>query len=439
MDANIEKYRGLSEIVKNYVDRDLFGPMGLFGDPENNPRPFELFRKWLLKVTRVDKNQIEHNSINAQKFIKFLQDTQEKDENNELIKNIEALHADNVIEDRTPDKNTLLDFAKVINSLGIVSDEANFLNNYRVALRTARLLEPLKEESAKKEVSKTEANKPVISGIQKNNEVKAKQETGSATERSISNESATAVGSSETQSGDEELKMKMETTTAEETTYENKDTEDKKEPAIQKVQPVNTIATPTNAEKLEIKNTGIEGLEFEIPKAEPKKIPTETEFKEESKISEERGGTDRVLETSEITTSYAFNRPISAPRIIRRVNGANGQVMRSAKSDRVLRRVEDTKNPQGAPQNKLARSQNEQEAQQSYDYQSESARRQQLAQSQQERPKKKGLAGKLIRRGAAAAVIGGGTFFGFIVNSGDTTANAATFKSIISFIHLFLK
>lgn len=437
MDANIEKYRGLSGIVKTYTKRELFGPTGLFGDPEKNPRPFELFRKWILKVTRVDKNQIAHNSINAQKFAKFLRDTQEKDENDDLIKKIEQLHASNIIEDRTPEKNTLLTFAKELDSLNLINDENNYLNNYRIALRSARFIEPVKEEIAK--ISKV-ADEPKKSEA---GELKKEPSLSPESVTAGSGQSIRAAGFSENKPEEETLNAKIETANTETITDENiadKNIIDKK--------------VPTNGEEIDTKPANKEMGEIKIP--ELAKIPTETLFKPKSEkststdfIKEEETEFRESLSKSVFATNEERPSAVVLKRPIhKKVLRVKGTEMRSSVKDKGVRRVQELQTSHDDQRAQSRSNQNNQESEQFYDYQNEVARRAQLARMQQGGKKKKGFVGKLIKRGAVATALGGGAFLGLLVNSDDTTANAAsfiathsisTFDSIISLIHLFIK
>lgn len=440
MDANIEKYRGLSGIVKTYTKRELFGPTGLFGDPEKNPRPFELFRKWILKVTRVDKNQIAHNSINAQKFVKFLRDTQEKDENDDLIKKIEQLHTSNIIEDRTPEKNTLLIFAKELDSLNLINDENNYLNNYRIALRSARFIEPVKEEIAK--ISKVAAEPKKSEAGELKKEPSLSPEGGTVD----SGQSIRAAGFSENKPEEETLNAKIETVNTEtvsDQTVTDKNIIDKK--------------VPTNGEKIDTKPANKEIGEIKIP--ELAEIPTETLFKPKSKKPLSTTSTDFIKEEeTEFRESlsksvFATNEERPSAVVLRRpirkkVLRVKGTEMRSSVKDKGVRRVQELQTSHDDQRAQSGSNQNNQESEQFYDYQNEVARRAQLARIQQGGKKKKGFVGKFIKRGAVAAVLGGGTFLGLLVNSDDTTANAASFitthsisafDSIISLIHLFIK
>ncbi|MCX6734392.1 MAG: hypothetical protein NTZ25_00605 [Candidatus Peregrinibacteria bacterium] len=448
MDANIEKYRGLANVIKTNTKRDilLFGPTGIFGDPEKNPKPFELFRKWLLKITRIDKNQIGQDTITEQKFVDFLRTNQEKDENKELIRKIEELHTDNIIEDKSENKNILLKFAKALNYLGIINDpEESYLNNYRVAIRTARQLEPLKDQKAdKKEVSKTETKVPNTSKVptdSKKEEVKEGKGTESTSFGSTGSVSSgsTSTGESVNSASKEDeneavningiIKAKSTNT---ETTLANKEpTTDKKEPEIEKIKP---IIQPVNlAPNLAPLNDGKNEIKIKKDKLEESKFESTN-----LKVEREQGGLivtgDVVIERN--IEQNTPNTP-KGTRRISRITGSNGQVMRSAKINKGPLRVEDTKNSQDAPENDY----------QSNSVGSETARRQQIIENQQEEPKKKGLVGKLVKRGAIG-VAAGGTFFGFVLNGEDSTADAATFiathsistfKSIISLIHLFIK
>ena len=428
MDANIEKYRGLSGIVKTYTKRELFGPTGLFGDPEKNPRPFELFRKWILKVTRVDKKQIAHNSINAQKFAKFLRDTQEKDENDDLIKKIEQLHTSNIIEDRTPEKNTLLTFAKELDSLNLNNDENNYLNNYRIALRSARFIEPVKEEIAKISKVAAEPKKSEAGELKKEPSLSPESVTAG------SGQSISASGFSESKPEEETLNAKIETVNTE--TVTDKTVSD--ENIIDK-------KVPTTDGKIG---------EIKIP--ELAKIPTETLFKPKSEkststdfIKEEETEFRESLRKSVFATNEERPSAVVLRRPIRKkVLRVKGTEMRSSVKDKGVRRVQELQTSHDNQRAQSGSNQNNQESEQFYDYQNEVARRAQLARMQQGGKKKKGFVGKLIKRGAVATALGGGAFLGLLVNSDDTTANAAsfiathsisTFDSIISLIHLFIK
>lgn len=446
MEENIKKYSNLAEIVKDYTKRDLFGHAGLFGDPEKNPRPFELFRKWILRVTRVDKNKIEHNSINAQKFAKFLRDTQEKDENNDLIRKIEQLHSSNIIEDRTPEKNTLLTFAKELDSLNLINDENNYLNNYRLALRSARFIEPTKEEIAKKEVSETDTKVSKVATEPKKSESgELKKEPSLSSESGVagSGQSIGASGFSESKPEEETLNAKMETVNTE--TVTDKTVSD--ENIIDK-------KVPTTEEKIDTKPANKEIGEIKIPtetlfKPKSKKplSTTSTDFIKEEETEFRESLSKSVFEADEKMPTTAVSVVLKRP-IRKKVLRVKGTAMRSSIKDKGVRRVQELEPSHDSQRAQSGSNQNNQESEQFYDYQNEVARRAQLARIQQGGKKKNGFVGKFIKRGAVAAVLGGGTFLGLLVNSDDTTANAASFvathsisafDSIISLIHLFIK
>ena len=432
MAEDLEKYRGLYNIVKNPKNtkqqEKLFDSAGLFGVLQSrHPKAFELFADWVRKV-KFEKHEINDNLIKVEKFTEFLA---KQKGNEDLIKYINELHQENIIRDLLPTDNTLLEFAKVLINLKIIEKHENSLANYRlVRNKYVDLMKPLvdKKVDAKTTPEKIGQAKPGIGG--KISPADAKTPEG----KEVTSTSTGGGGGYDSSKATNLTASASTSSSTENTTGIQPSTEKLITPTV----PENSIAPGIPA----VPVTPVSQKPVEVPAITPK-----TSELEEARMMEEKRASEAQLEQPQAsaTPSIALPRFGKARGKGRKVvarRGAHGDKVRvSAKEG--PQRVQPDKARNRLTQNAQANAQNEQD---NYDNQlTQNARNQQAAEEgEEEGSTKKGSLAKKVLTGVGAGTVAGGGFFAFL--TGDTEAAtfavshaSTTFKSIISLIHLFIK
>lgn len=456
MAEDLEKYRGLYNIVKNPKNtkqqEKLFDSAGLFGVLQSKyPKAFELFADWVREV-KFEKHEINDNLIKVEKFTEFLA---KQKGNEDLIKYINELHQENIIKDKIPTDNTLLEFAKVLINLKIIEKHENSLANYRlVRNKYVDLMKPLvdKKVDAKTTPEKIGQAKPGIGGKISPADAKA-PESKEVTSTSAgggggydSSEATNLTASSSTSSS-------TENTTGIQPSTE-KLTEEKPVTPTVPVAPVIPVTpgasaipvTPVSQKPVDV--TPIAPIITpEKNKINEKDQELKTSGLEEARKMEEKRAGEAQLEQPQASATPSIALPRfgktrgKGRRVVAR-RGAHGDKVRvSAKEG--PQRVQPDKARNRLTQNAQANAQNEQD---NYDNQlTQNARNQQAAEEGEDEgsTKKGSLAKSLLKKGAFVSIAAGGGLFASLTNTEAATFAVShastTFKSIISLIHLFIK
>lgn len=456
MAEDLEKYRGLYNIVKNPKNtkqqEKLFDSAGLFGIFQSKyPKAFELFADWIREV-KFEKHEINDNLIKVKKFTEFLA---KQKGNEDLIKHINDLHQENIIKDLLPTDNTLLEFAKALIGLKIVEKSGESLGKYREARKNyVDSMKPLAEEkvAAKTTPEKSGQAKPVIGG--KVSPVDAK--TPESRE-----DTSTSTGGGAGYEASEETNLNVNSSTSSSSSTETStgiqpSTEKEAEKSVEKLVTPTVPVAPIIPVSSAIPVTPVSQKPAEVSPVSPIIIPEKTQLHgkdqdlktsglEEARKMEEKRAGEAQLEQPQASATPS----IALPRFSKnrgKAGGKRGRVVsrRGANGgDKVRQKVQPDKARNRLTQNAQANAQNEQD---NYDNQlTQNARNQQSAEEgADEGSKKKGSLAKKVLTGVGASTVAGGGFFAFL--TGDTEAAtfaisqaSTTFKSIISLIHLFIK
>lgn len=452
MAEDLEKYRGLYNIVKNPKNtkqqEKLFDSAGLFGVLQSrHPKAFELFADWVRKV-KFEKHEINDNLIKVGKFTEFLA---KQKGNEDLIKYINELHHENIIKDLLPTDNTLLEFAKALIGLEIIEKHENSLSNYRLARKNyVDSMKPLAKGkvAAKTTPEKTGQAKPGIGG--KISPVGAKTPEGKevtststgggggydsseATNLNVNANTSSSISSStEIPTGIQPSTEKLITPTGPET------------PIIPITPGITAVpVTPISQKPAEV----LPITPIITPTITPKTSELEEARMREEKKATRGGEGEATLEQPQAsaTSSIALPRPGKTGGKGRRVvsrSVANGEKVRVPTKAGPQRVQPDTARNR-LTQNAQANAQNEQD---NYDNQlTQNARNQQSAEEGEDggSTQKKSLAKSLLKKGAFVSIAAGGGLFASLTNTEAATFAIShaptTFKSIISLIHLFIK
>jgi|GEM_PF-2329537 len=428
MPENLEQYRGLYEIVNNQNNirqvEKLYNPTGLFGVQSKFPNAIELFGDWIRQIKKRNQGNITDNSVKVENFIAFLSPQKE---NEEMIKTIQNLYKENIIKDRTPFDNTLLQFALELDALGIVLEHGKSLGRYREARRNMLSMKPLaaKEPEAKKEqkpapkkaVQQAEPLKTIAKPVKEN-----KTPGGITIESNDEDSLIFNVESSLKNELPAETKPQVEPESAQkaEEKAEEKPQEKVEEKPEEKIQGVPAIQAERERKPFEkFEKAEMEGKDLNISPEKPT---------EKRPISGEIPEMQRAPKRPEIIHQRG--------RVIRRLPGGKRMKVK-VKTEEKLRET-----PKEAAQNRPG-AQAQAQAQPQAQVPQQPMRRGE-EQEPEETPKKgSSTAGKLAK--LAGAGVGAGTvfsLFGF-----GNSADAATLishasialKSITAFLHLFLR
>lgn len=469
MTEDKEKYRKLYSLINDSSKKEVFGHSGIFSSTiDGNHKVFQLFAEWIYQKKVENKKLPDHLIINSDNFISQLRTKGEKDEDfKKTINDIYRLKGDK-IKDIPPEENTLLQFAKALDEIGLfdnLDNLDNFSHLYNEALKILPTLPPIQEAKTSKvsqpQIASANKASPISAG---NSAAASSTPAGMASSKGadFSGSSGSASGvtsegsisSSEASLGiaaesSDSINISAESTESAKTT--NQLAESIQSPPTQDL----AQAQPQSARNFDqpLPDRVPAGFNrkgsFE-PKNEGKSLPGQTD--EEREISAAKFEEPNANKTFSIIQGRPGNRVL-------RMKGGRRKLHHLGKRNRPNRVKEKLNQANNAGQNSVraqAQNQQSQELEQQYNQQNQLAQQQMMMQRLQEeqqaaenqrRNKKKGSFASGLAKLAAAGTIAG-TSTALMGGSSDTSANAATFvanlsekflKPILTIIHFFLQ
>ena len=456
MAENLEKYRGLYEIVKTDINGELFGKEGLFGGAGSDHRGFKLFADWIDGENKNNENRAElaYYAIKKDKFINFLE-REDKEGNKDLIAMVKGLP---ILQKETVQNNILLKLANEINKLDIIMDDEGLtVVNYDKAMLGALSLAPLQAATAtvttptpttatiatptptpakstpvNSTPAPTQKIEPKTDGeTRETNSTEAKL-ASDATNLKIDSKSETETKKEISREATEKSAEKSVEIPAEEPKDKLPQSETQK---LNSVIPEPAPAPITIPGKIQIPNISRIPDTSRIHASSHPASSTQS-FTGDSEAEASLGETSgRISLPQTRLTSASTTAPRSAKRVQRR-SGKNGEILRQPTSkNSTIQRINDpkqsTRNRQATP---TQTAQPDQPAQGN----NQSSRSEQSSRQRRGSQDKGSLAGKLAK--LAGVGVGGGTFLALFSASGDS-AEAATFAiyHASTIIQLFLK
>lgn len=145
MTEKSEKYRALRELIEDQSKAELFGNNSLFGNFHGDHSVLIQFVNYLDGI----KKEYRHipTTVSSKTFADYLShEAKEKENSAEIIRKIDSLRTRGFIVDEPAAKNTFLNFALVLDDLGIIENEKLISVNYDTAVEQAINLKPATKE-----------------------------------------------------------------------------------------------------------------------------------------------------------------------------------------------------------------------------------------------------------------------------------------------------